>query len=62
MLPVEVKWKSRPVVTLLRDAAHPTTPFAGVGVNVAMADAFGRPPPTNSSNHKGLYLFRNWRN
>lgn len=39
MLPPGLQWASQPATTVLGDAAHLMTPFAGEGVNAAMIDA-----------------------
>ncbi|KAF2756231.1 FAD/NAD(P)-binding domain-containing protein [Pseudovirgaria hyperparasitica] len=54
-LPVDFTWSNNPRVTLVGDAAHLMTPFAGVGVNVAMQDSLELALEIISANKSGYF-------
>lgn len=54
MRPIGITWEPHPGLTVLGDAAHLMTPFAGVGVNVAMRDALELANAIVSSEGSGL--------
>lgn len=53
MLPTDFTWDAKPGLTMLGDAAHLMTPFAGEGVNLALLDGLelGRAVLTSSFTH-----------
>ncbi|HXP52774.1 MAG TPA: FAD-dependent monooxygenase, partial [Bacteroidia bacterium] len=50
-MPLDQTWESQPTLTILGDAAHLMTPFAGEGVNMAMLDAWELGKALTIDNH-----------
>lgn len=60
MLPIGFSWPQRKGVTVLGDAAHLMTPFAGEGVNLAMWDAMLLAQALVDALKDGLDKYRVW--